>query len=216
MWEPLAASMVGLTAAAVLGAPTPAGPVDATPVLTTTPFAALPGQRVTHTVTISGTATLTAGRIIFTTTAELDDVTVRADPGRCAVTDRTVTCDLGTVRLAAGAAPPSVTITGRIRSVGAPGSVVRNRVILTAAEFASDDAQVASNAYQLPGAAPTSPQASLGSAVADPPQRRSTTTATLALLMAAGLAVGVVLVARRRRPPGGGPPQVAAGRPDST
>ncbi|MFG2054364.1 hypothetical protein ACGFI9_10045 [Micromonospora sp. NPDC048930] len=221
MWEPLAASMVGLTAAAMLIAPTPAPPVDATPVLTTTPFGALPGQQVTHTVTISGTATLTAGRITFTTTADLDDVTVHATPGQCEVSPRTVTCDLGDVRLAAGAAPPRITITGRIRAGADPGGLVRNRVTLTAAEFADDDAQVASNAYLLPGSEPTSGEVSRQAATlpSDPPHRRSAVVAALAVLLAGALVVAAVLLARRRRPPGEGPPPqvpppVAAGRPD--
>ncbi len=202
MWEPLAASMVGMTAAAVLIAPTPTPPVDATPVLTTTPFGALPGQQVTHTVTISGTATLTAGRITFTTTADLDDVTARATPGQCTVSTRTVTCDLGDVRLAAGAAPPRVTITGRIRTGAEPGGLVRNRVTLTSAEFTDDEAQVASNAYLLPGSTPTSGEASRQSAAValDPPHRRSTLIAALAVLAAGALIVGAVLLARRRRP----------------
>lgn len=202
--------MVSIAAAAVLIAPTPTptSRVDATPVLTTTPFGALPGQLVTHTITISGTATLTAGRITFTTTAELDDLSVHATPGRCAVSALTVTCDLGDVRLAAGTAPPRVTITGRIQTGAAPDGLVRNRVTLTSAEFADDDAQVASNAYLLPGSAPTSAKATLQEiAATDPPHRRSTLTAALVALVAAALVVGGALLVRHRRRPGDPPPQ---------
>ncbi|MCW3840581.1 hypothetical protein ONA70_10780 [Micromonospora yasonensis] len=221
MWEPLAASMAAMTAAAVLVAPTPTPPVDATPVLTTAPFGALPGQQVTHTITISGTASLTDGQITFTTTADLEEVKVHAVPGRCTVAARTVVCDLGDVRLAAGAAAPRITITGRISAgddAGADvGAVVRNRVTLTAAEFTDDDAQVASNAYLLPGAAPTTtaPTRQQITVTADPGTRRSTLTVALAALAAAALVVGGALLARRRRHPGDvGPPPVAPGRSD--
>lgn len=220
MWRLLAASMVGMSAAAVLAAPTPTTSVDATPVLTTTPFGALPGQQVTHTVTVAGTASLTAGRITFTTTADLEEITVRAEPGRCSVSSSTVVCDLGDVRLAAGAAPPRVTITGRIRDGAAPSGLVRNRVTLTAAEFTDDEGQVASNAYLLPGSAPTSAEASLQAVATEPaPPRRASLAVALSVLGGAVLAVGLAVLTRRRRRPGDGPPQVpppvAAGGPDT-
>lgn len=205
----LATSAAAITAVTLLAGPTPP-PVDATPVLTTTPFGALPGQQVTHTVTIAGTATLTAGRVTFTTTAGLADIAVRAEPGRCAVSSHTVVCDLGDVRLAAGAAAPRITITGRIREGAAPDGLVRNRVTLTSAEFTGDDVQVASNAYLLPGSTPTSAAVapSLREVAAEPPHRRSSTPVTLAVLGVAVLALGVAVLVRRRRRPGDGPPRV--------
>ncbi|MFE9690236.1 hypothetical protein [Micromonospora sp. NPDC005806] len=207
MWESVAGPMVSMTAAAMLIAPTPAPalPVDATPVLTTAPFGALPGQQVTHTVTISGMATLTAASITFTTTADLDSVIARAEPGQCTVSARTVVCDLGDVRLAAGGAAPRVTITGRISPDEPRGALVRNRVTLTATELPSDNAQVASNAYLIPGADPTiaePPGQTEAAATSEPPHRRSMAAPAVAVLVAGALAVGVALLARRRRRPG--------------
>ncbi|MGR6320207.1 hypothetical protein Q2K19_24830 [Micromonospora soli] len=210
MWESVAGPVVSMVAAATLIAPTPTPtpgpPVDATPVLTTAPFGALPGQQVTHTITISGTAALTAAVITLTTTADLDSITARAEPGRCTVSARTVVCELGDVRLAAGGTAPRVTITGRI-SPGEPrGALVRNRVTLTAAQFAGGSAQVASNAYLIPGADPTileSPGQTEAAVTIVPPHRRSMAAPAVAVLVAGAIAVGALLLARRRRRPGG-------------
>ena len=180
MWESVAAPVVSLLAAVATTAaptPTPVPPVDAAPVLTSTPFGALPGQRVTHTITISGGGTLTNTRVTFTTTADLDGVTARAEPGRCTASPRTVVCELGDLRLGSAPAVPRITITGRVRPGVPPGTVVRNRVSVTSVESAATGAQIASNAYLLPGATATPTDPPLESpAVASevPPPGRST------------------------------------------
>ncbi|MFU8875375.1 hypothetical protein [Micromonospora sp. SL4-19] len=175
--------------------------MDATPVLTSTPFGALPGQRVTHTVTIAGTAALAAARITFTTTADLEAVTARAEPGWCGVTAREVVCDLGDVRLATGSPAPRVTITGKVRSDAAPGAVVRNLVSLTSEELPEDEAQIASNAYLVPGSTPTPidpPPGPEAAAAANPTPARSMRGPTAVALVAAGVAAAGVLLTRRR------------------
>jgi len=207
MWESVAASVVGLTAAVAPAAPTPtASPapvVNFAPVLTSTPFGALPGQRVTHTVTISGTGALTAARVTFTTTADLDDVTAQAEPGGCTTSPRTVVCDLGDLTLGATPGAPRVTISGRVRPGAPPGAVVRNRVTVTSVESATTGAQVASNAYLFPG--PTHPPSDppLESPVAGPgaPSSSGSTRvpAVVAMVVAGAAAVGTLLLARRRR-----------------
>lgn len=205
MGEAVAASMVAIMAAALGFAPTPtpSPPVDAAPVLTSTPFGALPGQRVTHTVTIAGTAALSAARITFTTTADLEAVTARAQPGWCTVTAREVVCDLGDVHLGSGAPAPRVTITGRVRPGAAAGTVVRNRVSLTSDEVPEDQAQIASNAYLVPGptAGPTDPPAEPQAAVpVDPaPARSMRIPAVVSLVVAALAAAGTLLTRRRLR-----------------
>lgn len=220
MGEAVAASAVAIMAAVLGGAPaptpTPSPPVDAAPVLTSAPFGALPGQRVTHTVTISGTAALGGARITFTTTADLEAVTARAQPGWCTVAARQVVCDLGDVRLASGAPAPRVTITGRVRPGAVPGTVVRNRVSLTSDELPEDQAQIASNAYLVPGATatPTDPPAEpQAAAPVDPaPDRSMRIPATVSLVVAALAVAGTLLTRRRLRHRRA--PAVAPGPPD--
>lgn len=193
--------MMAAATGAVL-APTPSPTVAAAPVLTSTPFGALPGQRVTHTVTISGQGTLTAARVTFTTTADLDGVTARADQGRCAVSARTVVCDLGDLRLNAGSPEPRITITGRVHPDTPPGTLIRNRVGVTSAQ--STATGVTSNAYLLPGSSRTP---------TDQPRQESQPTATkaeptggsmwvpvvAAVVVAGAVAIGAVLARRRMR-----------------
>ncbi|MGC5020703.1 hypothetical protein [Micromonospora sp. DT47] len=205
MWDSVAAPVVGLMAAVAAAAPTPppSAPVDAAPVLTSTPFGALPGQQVTHTVTIAGSGTLTATRVTFTTTADLDGVTARAEPGQCAASPRTVVCDLGDLRLGTAEAVPRITITGRFRPGAPPGTLVRNRVNVTSVESTATGAQIASNAYLLPGATPTPtdpPLESPGVASDVPPSGRSMRVPAVAAVVVAGaVAAGALLTRRRRR-----------------
>ncbi|WP_346116085.1 hypothetical protein [Micromonospora coerulea] len=222
MWESVAAPMVAMTAAlaGVSVTPTPAPPVDAAPVLTSTPFGALPGQRVTHTITISGAATLTGARITFTTTADLDGVTAQAEPGWCDVAVRTVVCDLGDVRLAGASAAPRVTITGRVRPGAAPGTLVRNLVSLTSAQLPAADPLLASNAYLLPGSTTpaTDPPQEAAAATTDPAPGRSARTPIALAVLVGALAAGAVLTRRRLRQrralPPHDEPAVTTGRPD--
>jgi hypothetical protein len=204
MWESVAAPVVGLMAAVAAAAPTPppSPPVDAAPVLTSTPFGALPGQQVTHTVTISGMATLTATRVTFTTTADLDGVTARAEPGQCAPSPRTVVCDLGDLRLGTAAGVPRITITGRVRPGAPPGTLVRNRVTVTSVESAATGAQIASNAYLLPGstATPTDPPLESPAVASEvPPDGRSMRVPAIAAVVVGAVAAGALLTRRRLR-----------------
>ncbi|WP_446215250.1 hypothetical protein [Micromonospora sp. IBHARD004] len=212
MWESVAAPLMGLMAAMAAAAPTPTPtpvpPVDAAPVLTSTPFGALPGQRVTHTITIAGGGTLTNTRVTFTTTADLDGVTARAEPGQCTASPRTIVCELGDLRLGAAPAVPRITITGRVRPGVPPGTVVRNRVSVTSVESTASGAQFASNAYLLPGstATPTDPALESPAAASDVPPGRSMRVPAVAAVLLAGAVVAGALLTRgrlRRRP---GPP----------
>ncbi|MEV0154268.1 hypothetical protein AB0H57_11075 [Micromonospora sp. NPDC050686] len=211
MWESVAASVAGMMGAVAVAAPAPppAPAVDATPVLTSTPFGALPAQGVTHTVTISGRGTLTATRVTFTTTADLDGVIAQAEPGRCAASPRIVVCDLGDLLLGAAAAVPRITITGRIRPGVPPGTVVRNRVGVTSAESTATDPQIASNAYLLPGSPATATEPPLESpAVASEvrPPGRSLRMPAVAAVVVGAVAAGTLLTRRRLRRRHGLPP----------
>ncbi|MBM0226905.1 MULTISPECIES: hypothetical protein [Micromonospora] len=214
MWESVAAPVVGLLAAVAVAAPTPtpARPVDAAPVLTSTPFGALPGQQVTHVVTISGGGTLTNTRVTFTTTADLDGVTASAEPGRCTASPRTVVCELGDLRLGTAPSVPKITIAGRVRPGVPPGTLVRNRVSVTSVESTATGAQFASNAYLLPGATATPTDPALESPVASealPGGRSMRVPAVAAVVVAGAVAAAAVLTRRRLRlrhgpPPAGG------------
>ncbi|MGN9777635.1 hypothetical protein ACTMS0_17990 [Micromonospora sp. H33] len=220
MWESIAGSLVGMMAAAT-GAvlvPTPSPAVDAIPVLTSTPFGALPGQQVTHTITVSGHGTVTAARVTFTTTVDLDGVTASTKPGRCTVSARSVVCDLGHLRLDAGSPSPRITITGSVRPGAPPGTLIRNRVTVTSAQ--SSSTEVTSNAYLLPGstATPTDqPQQELHPAAtrAQSPGRWMGTPVVAAMVVAGVVTVGLLLTRRRLRrrhtQPPPHPPAVAAG-----
>ena len=191
VWESVAAPVAVMAAAMGVVLSSPASPaVDAVPVLASAPFGALPGQRVTHTVTLSGSGTLAGARLTFTTTVDLDDVAARAEPGRCAVSPRTVVCDLGDIRLGSGSVAPRVTITGRVRPGAPPGTLVRNRVSIASAQTTTSSAPNASNAYLLPGT-PTAPVPSLyESQAAIRPPGRSNRVSTVA----AGVVAGVVVI----------------------
>jgi hypothetical protein len=212
MWESVAAPVVGLMTVVAAAAPTPppSPPVDAAPVLTSTPFGALPGQQVTHTVTISGGGTLTAARVTFTTTVDLDGVTARAEPGRCTAASRTVVCDLGDLRLGTAEAVPRMTITGRVRPGARPGTLVRNRVDVTSVEFTATDAPIASNAYLLPGstATPTDPplESPVVAGEVRPSGRSMRVPAVAAAVLVATVVAAAALLARRRLRRRHGPP----------
>lgn len=213
MWESVAASVAGVmgAVAAAAPAPLPAPAVDATPVLTSTPFGALPEQGVTHTVTISGRGTLTATRVTFTTTVDLDGVIARAEPGRCAASPRIVVCDLGDLLLGAAAAAPRITITGRIRPGVPPGTVVRNRVSVTSVESTATNPHIASNAYLLPGSTATAtatdpPLESPAVASEVRPPGRSLRVPAVAAVMVGAVAAGTLLTRRRLRRRHGLPP----------
>ncbi|MFC4018375.1 hypothetical protein ACFOW4_10525 [Micromonospora sp. GCM10011542] len=181
--------------------------MDAAPVLTSTPFGALPGQQVTHTVTISGSGTLTAARVTFTTTVDLDGITARAEPGRCAAAPRTVVCDLGDLRLGAAETIPHMTITGRVRAGAAPGTLVRNLVAVTSVEIPATSAQTASNAYLLPGSTPTDrPLGPPALASEVTPPERSMRVPAVAAVVAAVVAAAALLTRRRLRRRHGPPP----------
>ncbi|NES27966.1 hypothetical protein GCE86_09620 [Micromonospora terminaliae] len=215
MWESVAASVAGVVVAVAGTAPAspPAPAVDATPVLTSTPFGALPAQGVTHTVTISGRGTLTATRVTFTTTADLDGIIARAEPGRCAASPRIVVCDLGDLLLGAAAAVPRITITGRIRPGVPPGTLVRNRVSVTSAESTVTDSHIASNAYLLPGSTATATTAATDPALETPavanevrPPEGSLRTPVVAAVVVSAVAAGILLARRRLRRRRGLPP----------
>ncbi|MFC4150103.1 hypothetical protein ACFO0M_27940 [Micromonospora mangrovi] len=214
MWESVAGSVVGLLAAVMGAAPTPTpavtgAPVDAAPVLTSTPFGALPGQRVTHTVTIAGNGALTGARVTFTTTADLDAVTARVTPGRCAVSPRTVVCELGDLQLGGPQGAPRITIVGLVRPGSPPGTLVRNRVTVTSVETTAGSALVASNAYLLPGptATPTDPslESSAATAATSPGGRSGWLPVGAAVVLAGALGAITLLARRRRRPDPPGP-----------
>lgn len=203
VWESVATS-VGVMAAmtGIVLAPPPSPTVAAAPALTSTPFGALPGQRVTHTVTISGQGTVTAARVTFTTTVDLDGITARAEPGRCTVSARSAVCDLGDLRLDAGSPSPRITITGHVRSGTPAGTLVRNRVSVSSAQ--SGATGVTSNAYLLPGstAMPDDqrPQASPAAAPgAHPPGRRTGSSVVPLVVVAGAVAAGGLLTHRRLR-----------------
>ncbi|MEV0723756.1 hypothetical protein AB0I37_13355 [Micromonospora purpureochromogenes] len=188
--------------------PTPTPSVDAAPVLTSTPFGALPGQQVTHTVTISGSGTLTTTRVTFTTTVDLDGVTARAEPGRCAASPRTVVCDLGDLRLGPAGTAPRITITGRVRPGAPPGTVVRNRVGVTSVETTATGARTTSNAYLLPGstATPTDPPPRSTAMASEVPPGRSMRVPAVAAVVAGAAAMAALLARRRLRRRPGPPP----------
>ena len=179
MWQ-------AITAAALVLALSPAAPAPvAVPVLTSTPFAAAPGQAVTHTVTLTGSAagTVTGVRVTYTTTVNLDGVAVAARPGKCpVVTARRVVCDLGDLDLTDPDTPaPTVTITGTVHPGTSPGTLVQNLVTVTS----SGTDNVVSNAYLVPGSA-------VPSAAAPVPAARPRGTPAGPLILLAAL-VAVVL-----------------------
>ena len=149
-----AVSLVGV--AVVLAAPVPSGAVDLVPTLTSTPFGAIGGQSVTHTILVSatGTGTVAAVRVTFTTTAGLEGATASTSQGRCSMVDKfTVVCELGDVIYAsADAAAPKVTIGATVTSASAPGALMQNLVKVTSQPSDADASNNSvSNAYLVPG-----------------------------------------------------------------
>jgi hypothetical protein len=180
--------------------------------LTSAPFAAAPGRLVKHTITLSatGTGSVTAVRVTFTTTVGLDGVKASASPGGCpTVTALTVVCDLGNLDFsAADAAAPTVTITGTVHSGTAPGTLVQNLVDVTSQRRGADPTNHAvSNAYLVAGAsaAPVGASTSGPSVASRPSGRAARTPPKPAPVLVALLAFGVVAAAsliiawRRRR-----------------
>ena len=188
-------------------APAPSSRVDVVPVLTSTPFGAGPGQQVRHLITLSGTGagTVAAVRVTYTTTVDLTGAAAKASPGRCAVSARTVVCDLGDLRFAADATKPTIMITGTIGPGAAPGTLVQNRVSVDSPQFATKSAnQVASNAYLVSGssAAPASRSTAVAHSAVAPaqsPWRSGPATVIATLLVCAAVALGGLVVLRRRR-----------------
>ena len=202
---PGARSVVGVLT--VLTAWVPAqgpSPVDLVPVLTSTPFAAPPGTRVTHSVTVSGTGTGTVRgvRMTFTTTVGLDGVTATLNRGTCPVaTAQTVVCELGDVDFPAEGV--TVTVTGTVRADTPPGTLVQNLVTLTPAEPDADPGDdTVSNAYLVAGASAAAPRLS-PSATGRPAPRPATRMPAAAAAGLAGaaavLVVAAILLWRRRR-----------------
>ncbi|MEH0981434.1 hypothetical protein [Micromonospora sp. CPCC 205556] len=173
---------------------------------------------MTHTVTIAGPGAVTAARVTFTTTVDLDGVTARAEPGRCAVSARSVVCDLGDLRLGAGSPAPRITITGTVRSGTPAGTLVRNRVSVTSARPGATG--VTSNAYLLPGS-PATPddqrqQESYAAAPrAQSPSRWTGVSVVPVAVVAGAIAAGTLLarrrLRRRRAQPVSHPPAVTTG-----
>ena len=201
-----AVSLVGVAVA--LAGPVAAhaspGAVDLVPVLTSTPFGAIGGQPVTHTIVVSGTGTgtVTGVRVTFTTTVGLERAVASTTQGRCSVADdRTVVCDLGVVGFpSAATAPPKVTISGTVKPGSLRGALVQNVVKVASAPADADlSNNAATNAYLIPGPSvgPTT-----GPAAAPASENTTRTPSYLAPVVAAVLVVGAlagVLLLRRRR-----------------
>lgn len=199
----LLARAIGVVAvlAGPVAAPTPAGGVDLVPALTSTPFGAVGGQAVTHTIVVSGTGTgtMTAVRLTFTTTVELDGVAASASQGRCAVVNAlSVACDLGALDFpGTEATAPKVTITGAVKPSTAPGALVRNLVTVTSESPDADASNnTSSNAYLIPGL--TSGVPSTAPAVADDARRPAYLLPAAAAVLVLGLLAGLILLRRRR------------------
>ena len=219
---PRTVSVIGLAVAFAAGAgaqparAVPGSPADAAPVLTSTPFGARQGQRVTHTITlaVTGSGTLGGVRVTFTTSAGLDAASARTSVGRCpTITAVSVICDLGDLAAPrARTATPTVTVRGVLMPGAAPGSLVQNVVALTTMHPDADPADnVVSNAYLLPGAASAGatarPPASARPASAAAGSRHTGPPVLVALISAALVAAaGVLLWRRLRRRPVPTPP----------
>jgi hypothetical protein len=182
----------------------PSSGVDLVPVLTSTPFGALGGQSVTHTILVSGigTGNPTGVRLTFTTTVGLDGVAANASQGRCSIVDAlTVVCELGVVDYPdADAAPPKVTITGTVKPGTARGTLVQN-IVNIASEPPDTDVSnnAASNAYLIPGlsGSPTSrPDAAQSSEGAR--RRPGYLVPVAGAVLVLGVLAGLILLRRRR------------------
>lgn len=207
---PVAAVLVVLAGSAPAAAASSA--VDVVPALTSTPFAAAPGRPVKHTITVSatGTGSVTAVRVTFTTTVGLDGIRATASAGRCPiVTAQQVVCDLGTLTFSsADAAAPQVTITGTVHSGTAAGALVQNLVNVSSEQRDADpDNNDVSNAYLVPGAsaAPVSASTSDPDATSQPSSQAARSAPNripvyVALLAFGALAAaGLILAWRRHR-----------------
>jgi MYXO-CTERM domain-containing protein len=222
MWLARAVPVIGVAAAlagstlagSALAGVTPAvaavSAVDVAPVLASTPFASPPGQRVTHTITLSptGAGALTAVRVTFTTTVDLDGVTANPSIGSCPiVTALTVVCELGDVDFAAaGATAPVVTVAGTVHPGAAPGTLVQNLVNVTSGTPDGDPTNnVASNAYLVAGGSPAPTDTpSSRPAAARPVSGKAASSGVnpvpvIALVALAGLAAAALVAVRRRR-----------------
>ncbi|MGI5186364.1 hypothetical protein ACQEVZ_60015 [Dactylosporangium sp. CA-152071] len=147
---------VAVTLAGPVAALPPPSGVDLVPVLTSTPFGAVGGQSVTHTILVSatGTGNATGVRLTFSTTVGLDGVAVSASQGHCSVVDTAaVVCELGVVDFPnADAAPPKVTITGTVKPGIPRGTLVQNLVKVASEPPDADVSNnAATNAYLIPG-----------------------------------------------------------------
>jgi hypothetical protein len=182
----------------------PAGGGDLVPALTSTPFGAVGGQSVTHTILVSGTGagTVPGVRVTFTTTVGLDGAVANTTQGRCSVVDAlTVVCELGAVDVATAGAAPTVTISGTVAPGAVRGTLVQNLIKVTSEPADSDVSNnAASNAYLIPGLS----DAPTGRPAVAPASGGTARGPRYLLLVAAGVLVfgvlaGVVMLRRRRR-----------------
>ena len=147
---------VAVALAGPVAAPAPSGGVDLVPVLTSAPFGAVGGQPVMHTILVSGTGTgsVTAVTVTFTTTVGLTGAVASTTQGTCSIVDEfTVVCELGVVDLpTADTAPPKVTINGTVPPRSVPGTLVQNQVkVASEPPDANGSNNATSNAYLIPG-----------------------------------------------------------------
>jgi Domain of unknown function DUF11 len=212
MWLARAVSIIGVGVVLVGSVKTDPAvrAVDVVPVLTSTPFAAAPGRTVTHSIALqaSGAGTLTAVRVTFTTTVDLDGVTASTSSGSCPiVTALTVVCELGTVDFPGAGTAPTVTVTGTVRPGTSPGALVQNLVNVTTGTPDGDPSNnVASNAYLAggAGATPTRVAASGPTRSASPATRAASRVGVAPVVALLGLgalvaAASVLLWWRRRQ-----------------
>jgi hypothetical protein len=195
---------VAVALAGPVFAPTPSGVVDLVPVLTSTPFGAVSGQLVTHTILVTGTATgsLTAVRLTFTTTVGLDGVAATASQGRCTIANAlTVVCDLGTLDFpSADTPPPKVTITGTVQPQTARGTLVQNLVNITSeAPDADASNNATSNAYLIPALSGSSSAANAAQSSCSVARRPSYLAPVAAAMLVLGALASLILLRRRRR-----------------
>jgi hypothetical protein len=195
---------VAVALAGPVFAPTPSGVVDLVPVLTSTPFGAVSGQLVTHTILVTGIATgsLTAVRLTFTTTVGLDGVAASASQGRCTIVNAlTVVCDLGTLDFpSADTAPPKVTITGTVKPGTARGTLVQNQVNITSeAPDADASNNATSNAYLIPGLSGSSSAPNVARSLGGAARKPGYLVPVAAAVLAFGALASLILLRRRRR-----------------
>ncbi|WP_018348173.1 DUF11 domain-containing protein [Longispora albida] len=165
-----------LTAAALLGVlaltglPAAAHAADGPNVtadLTSTPFNASPGDKVTHQVVVrnTGSAGAADSTMRFTTTLPMTGVEAKSTQGTCrTVRPDQVECTLGSVQQAP-AEPTVITISGTLDTKRPPGGLVRNTATVTTStqETVPDD-NTSINGYLIaaPPQAPVKAEASGG------------------------------------------------------